>query len=74
MHQNLILGINHCDADLILKCIKASAERQLNIFGTDTFDVEFLLENYILPRIDLQNKLDAVKIDIAALNDNIKNF
>lgn len=74
MHQNLMLGIYYGDTDLIVECIKAAAERKINIFGADTFDVAFLLENYILPKMELQNKLNAVQADIAALNDKIKNI
>lgn len=74
MHQNLMLGIYYVNVDLILECIQEAAERRLNIFGTDTFDVAFLLENYILPKMELQNKLNAVKADVAALNDKIKNI
>lgn len=74
MHRNLALAINHGDANLIYDCIKQAQERKLNIFGAETFDVGFLLSNYILPRIELQNKLNAVKSDIAALNNKIKKF
>ena len=74
MHQNLMLGIQHGNADLIIDCLSKASERQLNIFGQDIFDVGFLLGNYILPRLELQNKLNAVKADIAALNDKIKKF
>ena len=74
MHANLILGIKYCDADLILNCLLQADDRKINIFGTDNFDVEFLLENYILPRMELQDKLNQVKADIATLNDKIKKI
>ena len=74
MHQNLILAINHGDANLIYDCLLKSQERQLNICGADNFDVKLLLTNYILPRIELQEKLNAVKVEVAALNEKLKKF
>ena len=74
MHKNLVLGINHGDANLIYDCLRKSQERKLDICGADTFDLKLLLANYILPRIELQGKLNAMKSDFAALNDKIKKF
>ena len=73
MHRNLMLGINHGNANLILDCCEKAQERQLNIFNKDYFDVAFLLNNYILPRINLQQKLNEVKADISKINDKLKN-
>ena len=72
MHEVLKLAIEHGDAILIYDCCRKAQEKRLNIFGADTFDVGFLLANYILPRIELQNKLDAVRKDISKLNDKLK--
>ena len=72
MHKNLMLAINNVDANLIYDCCRQAHERNLNIFGDDNFDVAFLLAKYILPRIELQNKLDSVRKDISKLNDKLK--
>ena len=72
MHKNLILGINYGDSNLILDCCKKAQERQLNIFNKDYFDVAFLLNNYILPKINLQQKLNDIKADISKINDKLK--
>lgn len=81
MHQILKLGINHGDANVIYDCIRKAQENKLNIFGAETFDVGFLLANYILPRIELQGrlnatqaKLDTLKKEIVALNEKIKKI
>ncbi len=74
MHKNLVLGINHGDANLIYDCLRKAQEKELDICGADNFDVKFLLANYILPRIELQGKLNAVKAEVAALNEKLKKF
>lgn len=72
MHQNLMLGINYGDANLIYDCCKKADERHLDIFGTGVFDLKLLLNRYIFPRINLQVKLDEIKKDISKLNDKLQ--
>ena len=72
LHLNLVLGINHGNADIIFDCCRKAQEKNLNIFGADYFDVANLLNRYILPRITLQQKLNELKSDISKINDKLK--
>ena len=56
-HRNLVLGIKHNDTTIIEECLRFSSDTGLNIFGVDAFDVATLLNNYILPVIDIKKIL-----------------
>ena len=72
MHKILMLGISHGEENLIIECCQKAAEKNLDIFGGDFFDVKFLIERYIFPKMNLQMRLAEMKNDISKLNNKYK--
>ena len=63
MHRNLMLGINHGNANLILDCCEKAQERQLNIFNKVGLFINlssiFIL-NFLLFSIRLSKSLNNI--------------
>ena len=71
MHKNLVLGINSGSSKLINECCRKAEEKRLNIFGTDNFNIKFLLDKYIFPKFELQYQLNEVKEEISKINEKL---